>query len=61
MKVIPQPHAGAVGTGVTVGTGFAARFVELTPLLQGISLLVSILAGLATVGWYVYKFLTRNK
>lgn len=60
MKVIPQTHAGAVGTGVTVGAGFASRIVELTPLFQSISLLVSILVGVATLGWYAYKFFTRK-
>lgn len=61
MKVqLPQAHVGAVGTGVTVAASFGSRLVEFTPLLQGISLVVSILVGIATLGWYAYKFVTRK-
>lgn len=62
MKVqLPQNHAGAYGMGLTAGTGLASHIVALTPLLQSLSLIASILAGFATVCWYIYKFATRNR
>lgn len=57
---LPQTHVGAVGTGLTISASLVTRAVEFTPVLQAASLLVSILAGLATVGWYVYKFINRK-
>lgn len=55
-----QTHAGAAGIGVAVSAGFAANVVALTPLLQGISLIVSILAGCLSVIWYVLRFWNRK-
>ena len=55
-----QNHAGAAGTGVALSAGFASTLVTLTPMLQAISLIVSIFAGLLSVVWYIHKFWNRK-
>ena len=50
-----QQHAGQIGAGVTVGTGFAGFIASAIPVLQALSLCVSVLVGLATLVWYVLK------
>lgn len=53
-----SPHVGAIGTGVAATMGLMAKVVELTPELQAISIVISIVAGLLTVVWYVRRFFT---
>lgn len=60
MTIIPQQHVGAVSAGVAVGGTVLSRAIELQPLLQDLALLVSILAGLVSVAWHVYKFKSRK-
>lgn len=50
-----QQHAGQIGAGVTVGTGVAGFVASAIPVLQALSLAVSILVGIATLVWYVLK------
>lgn len=47
-----QEHLGAVGTGVTVGSGFLGWVTKAIPVLQALSLFVSVLVGVATLIWY---------
>jgi predicted RND superfamily exporter protein len=48
-------HIGAVGTGVTASAGFIGFVTSAIPVLQALSLTVSVLVGLVTVIWYVLK------
>lgn len=54
-----QQHIGAVGASVTTGSAFMGWVVAATPILQFTSLLVSTVAGVLTVVWYVRKLLRR--
>lgn len=54
-----QQHTGAVGASVTGGSAFIGFVTDAIPVLQALSLLVSIVAGALTALWYVRKFLKR--
>lgn len=49
-------HPGAVGTTITAGTGVLGVLTNNIPVLQAISLIVSIVVGTCTLAWYAYKF-----
>lgn len=50
-----QQHTGAVGAGVTAGTGVVGFIASAIPVLQALSLTVSVLVGLVTLVWYLLK------
>lgn len=53
-----QNHAGAVGAGVSAGAGMLSKVVAMTPELQALSIVISIVAGVLTVIWYVRRLFT---
>lgn len=53
---------GVVGNGTMAGAGFVAWVTtEATPVLHALSLLVTILAGVATALYYTAKWLKVRK
>lgn len=50
-----QEQVGKIGTAVMGGTGFVGFMAKAIPVLQALSLTVSVLVGLATFVWYVLK------
>jgi hypothetical protein len=54
-KEMIQEQAGVVGAGTTVGAGVLGWIAAAIPVLQALSLTVSVLVGIATLVWYVIK------
>lgn len=52
-----QEHVGAIGTGVTAGTGIVAWATQAIPVFEVVSLFISCIVGVLTAAWYIRKFI----
>lgn len=50
-----QEHAGAIGAGATGGFGLVGFAAKAIPVLQALSLCMTVLVGVATIAWYGYQ------
>lgn len=52
-----QEHVGAIGTGVTAGSGLVAWATQAIPVFEVVSLFISCIVGVLTAAWYIRKFI----